>query len=205
MVPVCTKCQQNLSCYIRLLLRSLVRRITVVACLTLILLACLISPSANRGTTSTTNDDTLSKHALQPISKHADVAANPVKWLQRNSNKYAFEPQRTWSSLLRPSHWSSRPRAAVISLVRNEELDGIMQSMRQLEYHWNHKFRYPWIFLNEQAFSDTFKASLRALLFLFSLILSRQRHRTSHQHPASTKWSLRNIGTHPILSMRTAT
>lgn len=52
-----------------------------------------------------------------------------------------------------------RPRAAIISLVRNEELDGILQSMRQLELHWNRRFGYPWIFFNERPFSDEFKVS----------------------------------------------
>lgn len=52
-----------------------------------------------------------------------------------------------------------RQRAALISLVRNEELDGILQSMRQLEYHWNHVYEYPWIFFSEQPFTDEFKVS----------------------------------------------
>lgn len=56
---------------------------------------------------------------------------------------------------------SSRPRAAIISLVRNEELEGIMQSMRQLEYRWNRKYAYPWIFFNERPFSEEFKVGLR--------------------------------------------
>lgn len=32
-----------------------------------------------------------------------------------------------------------------------------MQSMRQLEYRWNRKYRYPWVFFNEKHFSDEFK------------------------------------------------
>lgn len=54
---------------------------------------------------------------------------------------------------------SRRPRAALISLVRNEELEGILQSMQQLELHWNRRFGYPWIFFNERPFSDEFKVS----------------------------------------------
>ncbi|KIW31654.1 uncharacterized protein PV07_03266 [Cladophialophora immunda] len=51
------------------------------------------------------------------------------------------------------------PKAALISLVRNEELDGILQSMRQLEFHWNRRYQYPWIFFNEKPFSEEFKAA----------------------------------------------
>ncbi len=53
-----------------------------------------------------------------------------------------------------------RPRAALISLVRNEELAGILQSMRQLEYHWNDRYRYPWIFFSEKPFSAEFKVHI---------------------------------------------
>ena len=56
-----------------------------------------------------------------------------------------------------PGKYAGRPRAALISLVRNQELDGILQSMRQLEYHWNRRYNYPWIFFNEQPFSEEFK------------------------------------------------
>jgi hypothetical protein len=52
-----------------------------------------------------------------------------------------------------------KQKAALISLVRNEELDGILQSMRQLEYHWNHVYEYPWIFFSEKPFTDEFKVS----------------------------------------------
>lgn len=56
--------------------------------------------------------------------------------------------------------FNDRPKAAIISLVRNEELEGILQSMRQLEYHWNKRYRYPWVFFSEKDFSDEFKVSL---------------------------------------------
>lgn len=93
------------------------------------------------------------------MSTYAESTKGPAKWLQMNSdNAYAysdaFGQQISWWS----GHWLSfRPRAAIITLVRNEELEGIMQSMRQLEYHWNHKYRYPWVFFNEQPFSEAFR------------------------------------------------
>lgn len=55
---------------------------------------------------------------------------------------------------------SSRPRAALISLVRNSELEGIVQSISQLEHHWNHKYRYPWVFFNDEPFTDEFRVRL---------------------------------------------
>ncbi|MCJ1422477.1 hypothetical protein MMC29_000357 [Sticta canariensis] len=58
---------------------------------------------------------------------------------------------------------STKPRAALISLVRNSELSGMMQSMRQLEYQWNRKYNYPWIFFNDEPFTDEFKAATQNL------------------------------------------
>lgn len=55
-----------------------------------------------------------------------------------------------------------RIKAALISLVRNEELDGILQSMSQLEDKFNSKFNYPWIFFNDKEFTPEFKQMTQA-------------------------------------------
>lgn len=52
---------------------------------------------------------------------------------------------------------SARINATLLALVRNEELDGMIQAMRDLERTWNHKFNYPWTFFNEVPFSEEFK------------------------------------------------
>ncbi|KAL1995669.1 hypothetical protein VTN49DRAFT_1856 [Thermomyces lanuginosus] len=54
-----------------------------------------------------------------------------------------------------------RANASIISLVRNEELDGIIQSMRELERSFNSKFNYSWIFFNNEPFTDEFKRRTR--------------------------------------------
>ncbi len=84
---------------------------------------------------------------------HIDVkdGPDPVKWLKENSgDRHAVTE---WSSSLA----TTKPRAALISLVRNQELDGMIQSMTQLEYHWNHKYQYPWVFFNDEPFNEEFK------------------------------------------------
>ncbi len=52
---------------------------------------------------------------------------------------------------------SDRINATLLALVRNEELDGMLQAMGDLERTWNHKFNYPWTFFNDVAFSEEFK------------------------------------------------
>ena len=57
---------------------------------------------------------------------------------------------------------SARIDATLLSLVRNEELDDMLQSMHDLERTWNHKFNYPWTFFNDQPFTDDFKEKTSA-------------------------------------------
>lgn len=57
---------------------------------------------------------------------------------------------------------SARINATLLALVRNEELDGMLQAMDDLERTWNHKFNYPWTFFNDVPFSEEFKKKTRA-------------------------------------------
>ncbi|KAI4087523.1 MAG: hypothetical protein LQ344_006718 [Seirophora lacunosa] len=59
---------------------------------------------------------------------------------------------------------SNAPRinATILSLVRNSEIDGMVQSMRDLERTWNRKFNYPWTFFNDEPFTTEFKERTRA-------------------------------------------
>jgi alpha 1,2-mannosyltransferase len=53
-----------------------------------------------------------------------------------------------------------RENATFFMLTTNSESDirGTVQSVRELEDRFNHKYNYPWIFLNDQPFSDEFKS-----------------------------------------------
>lgn len=47
--------------------------------------------------------------------------------------------------------------AVMLMLARNSELDGAVSSVRQLEEKFNRRFHYPWVFLNDEPFTDEFK------------------------------------------------
>jgi mannosyltransferase len=57
---------------------------------------------------------------------------------------------------------TARINATLLALVRNEELDGMLQSMHDLERTWNSKFNYPWTFFNDVPFTEEFKKKTRA-------------------------------------------
>ncbi|ETW76806.1 glycosyltransferase family 15 protein [Heterobasidion irregulare TC 32-1] len=49
-------------------------------------------------------------------------------------------------------------------LARNSDLDGVIRSVREVEDKFNKKFNYPWVFLNEEPFSDEFKRRVGNLI-----------------------------------------
>jgi mannosyltransferase len=57
---------------------------------------------------------------------------------------------------------TNRINATLLALVRNEEVDGMIQAMQDLERTWNHKFNYPWTFFNDVPFSEEFKKRTQA-------------------------------------------
>ncbi|KAI9277719.1 nucleotide-diphospho-sugar transferase [Umbelopsis sp. AD052] len=55
-----------------------------------------------------------------------------------------------------PKPATERVKAAFVVLVRNRELDDLRSSMRDMEATFNYKYNYPWIFLNEEPFTEEF-------------------------------------------------
>lgn len=55
-----------------------------------------------------------------------------------------------------------RANATFVMLARNSDLDGALSSIRQLEARFNSRFNYPYVFLNEEEFSDDFKTLVSA-------------------------------------------
>lgn len=56
-----------------------------------------------------------------------------------------------------------RVKGAFVVLARNSELYALRSSMRYLEDRFNHKYNYPWIFLNEKLFTEEFKSLTRMM------------------------------------------
>ncbi|KAI0004656.1 glycosyltransferase family 15 protein [Russula compacta] len=61
------------------------------------------------------------------------------------------------SALRRPAN------ATLLMLARNSDVDGAVRSIREMEDRFNHKYHYPWVFLNEQPFSNDFKLRVSVL------------------------------------------
>lgn len=53
-----------------------------------------------------------------------------------------------------------RANAVFVVLARNQELDGVVSSIRSMERHFNRWFHYPYVFLNDGDFNATFKEAV---------------------------------------------
>ncbi|KLO10665.1 glycosyltransferase family 15 protein [Schizopora paradoxa] len=56
-----------------------------------------------------------------------------------------------------------KANATFVVLARNGDLQGVIASMKQMEDRFNKEFEYPWVFLNEEPFSDEFKHRTREI------------------------------------------
>lgn len=56
-----------------------------------------------------------------------------------------------------------RAKAGFIVLVRNQELEDMRSSMRDVEDRFNRKYGYPWIFLNDKPFTEEFKKGVKQM------------------------------------------
>ncbi|KAJ1921504.1 alpha-1,2-mannosyltransferase ktr1 [Mycoemilia scoparia] len=61
-------------------------------------------------------------------------------------------------------HSSELLNAAIVSLVRNENLEGIRRTIRQVEDRFNKNYGYRYILLNDVPFTDHFKKRVQAIV-----------------------------------------
>ncbi|ORY79797.1 nucleotide-diphospho-sugar transferase [Leucosporidium creatinivorum] len=57
----------------------------------------------------------------------------------------------------------TKANAAFVVLARNSDVWEILSSIRGMEDRFNSRYHYPWVFLNDEPFSDEFKARTSAL------------------------------------------
>lgn len=62
---------------------------------------------------------------------------------------------------LEPDTTKPRANGAFVVLARNKELDGVIQSIKSIERHFNRWYHYPYVFLNDGDFNQTFKDTVK--------------------------------------------
>ncbi|KAJ2058386.1 hypothetical protein GGI08_003438 [Coemansia sp. S2] len=59
-------------------------------------------------------------------------------------------------------NYEERVNASFVVLIRNREMDEFRATMRQLEDRFNGKYHYPYLFLNDEPFTDEFMQTISA-------------------------------------------
>ena len=67
-----------------------------------------------------------------------------------------------------------RPKACIYALSRNSERDKLMLTIRQVQRRFNDKYKYDWVLLNDEEFTEEFKREIQdtapGVTFKFGLI-----------------------------------
>ncbi|KAL0095802.1 glycosyltransferase family 15 protein [Phycomyces blakesleeanus] len=77
--------------------------------------------------------------------------------ISRFSSSYSSSSQTSSHSKPKPNLNGTRENAAFVVLVRNSELNGLRETLQNAEDRFNRKYNYPWVFLNDEPFTDQFK------------------------------------------------
>ncbi len=101
---------------------------------------------------SFTNDAYGKATSLESISEQvlSDKAGSPPHQQPPSADDY-HNPSTD------PNIPGRKANATFVFLARNGDLNGVVKSMKQVEDRFNKEFHYPYVFLNEEPFSEDFK------------------------------------------------
>ncbi|KAI1809255.1 glycolipid 2-alpha-mannosyltransferase [Poronia punctata] len=92
--------------------------------------------------------------ALVEITSHASRFRVPVPERDLDTPFYSVCQE--------PDVSAPRENAAIVMLARNEEAEQARRSVESLERHFNQWFKYPYVFLNDEPWNETFIDTIRA-------------------------------------------
>lgn len=102
------------------------------------------------------NETTREGYSKDIIKENMNIYKNVL-------NKPIIEPKV--DNLVRPGHpLAGKANATILSLVQNQDITAIVSTIEQLEDKFNHKFGYPYTFMNDADFSDAFKKEILDVL-----------------------------------------
>lgn len=108
---------------------------------------------------------TLSRHtrlALLLVLTAAilEVILHTRSWAVRQPDHELDSP--FYTSCQEPAIDQPREKAAMVMLVRNQELMKALKTVQSIEKHFNQWYHYPVVFLNDEAFSEEFVSVMNA-------------------------------------------
>ncbi|KAI9258734.1 nucleotide-diphospho-sugar transferase [Phascolomyces articulosus] len=95
----------------------------------------------------------------RPQAEQTDENSNSRVW----TTGPPHNPNQLSVDLPPADNRTTRANAGFVVLVRNSELVQMIQSMYDVEQRFNKNFDYPWLFLNEEPFTEEFKERTTAI------------------------------------------
>lgn len=95
----------------------------------------------------------LAWYLVRTLQGHDDIKLDT---LAKGSPKLSSNSYLDFKMGYRNRDQIGKENATIVMLVRNEELEGALMSMRSLEDRFNKDYKYPWVFLNDVPFKDSF-------------------------------------------------
>ena len=106
-------------------------------------------------------------HAYNPLNSALFSNKNTLNTLPLTYHDYhgPYGGNRTHAGVS-ATGMSPRPRenATFVMLASNSDVNSVVRAVHELEDRFNRKYNYPWIFLNNEQFSDEFKSYASVLL-----------------------------------------
>jgi alpha 1,2-mannosyltransferase len=110
---------------------------------------------------------------LGSLKEHLELPRNTTVVFGQNSiSNFAADPETLVTNPNASVQQSTerRANATFVFLARNNDLEGVVDTIRQMEDRFNHKYQYPWVLLNEVPFTNDFKRSACSTAWSWALI-----------------------------------
>lgn len=100
------------------------------------------------------------RHIIERRSRHPTVRDENNQLLSTKVIKSKTDEVFLYGCQI-PDVTAPRASAAFVMLARNKEIDDVIKSMKLMERHFNQWFNYPWVFLNDEPFTEHFKETVK--------------------------------------------
>ncbi|KAJ2722338.1 hypothetical protein GGI07_003362 [Coemansia sp. Benny D115] len=97
----------------------------------------------------------------RPAAHHQHLSINNSIMATKEPSHEAPLPEAPPPLDTQSGNMSAIANAAIVALVRNSDLFGLRLAIRQLEDRFNRKYNYPYIFVNDEPFTEEFKNGVR--------------------------------------------
>ncbi|KAJ7500510.1 glycosyltransferase family 15 protein [Mycena galericulata] len=110
----------------------------------------------------------------EPYGKATSLSALSGVWGKQKGSSYTDIAVPAHPDIPPPPKWianggagaagnTTRANATFVMLARNSDVNGAVQSIRSIEDRFNRDYGYPYVFLNEEPWTDEFKKRISAL------------------------------------------